>query len=87
MTVASNLCVTVKGDVEKQGGYSHTTGSSLTARRTNAKFLLACGIQLITLVVMCNRAVWNQIFMALSAYTALLPPDSKSAQSRNSYRG
>jgi hypothetical protein len=83
MTVASNMRVTVRGDIKINGQSGHA-GGSRTARRTNAKFLLACGIQLLTLVVMCTRAVWNQSFSALSAYTALLPPDSKSAQSHKS---
>ena len=53
-----------------------------TAKRTNAKFLIACGIQLITFIVMVTRALINIILVSLSACTAHCNKCSNSAQSK-----
>ena len=72
-----------------QGKFGHSAGGvSSTARRTNAKFVIACGMQLLfTILVMLTRSVMNQSIEALSVYTALTYPCSKSTQSRETEQG
>jgi hypothetical protein len=62
MTITSKLSVTMgRGTIF--GETSSAVGGSRTTRRTNAKFLLACGIQLLTLAVMFTRVVWNHFIL------------------------
>jgi hypothetical protein len=76
MTIAFNWRLTFTLDAELQARFI-ALGSdikafidSLTAKRTTAKFLIACVMQLLTVLVMLSRAMINPSFVASSVYTA-----------------
>ena len=83
MTIATDWQVTVSVNVNAQAKFDCGSVKSATsaAKRTNAKFLFACGMQLITLLVMLTRALSKQLTFALSAYTARVRHEFESAQS------
>ena len=43
--------------VQAKFGFGSVESATSAAKRTNAKFLFACGLQLITLLVMLTRAL------------------------------
>jgi len=62
MAIAADWCVTFKVTAKIQyefGDTSSLTSEPGTAKRTNAKFLIACVLQLITSIVMLTRAMLN----------------------------
>ena len=73
MAIAADWCVSFKLTAKIQyefGDTSRVTSEPGTAKRTNAKFLIACVLQLITLLVMLTRAMINNSILASSAYTS-----------------
>jgi hypothetical protein len=86
MTIATSWRVTFSVTVNTQAEFEYggsETSSTGTAMRTNAKFLIACGLHLLTLLVMLTRAlINNNPLVALSAYTARGNTSSTSAQSK-----
>ena len=86
MTIATSLRVTFSVTATTQAKFEDggsETSSTGTAKRTNAKFLIACGLHLLTLLVMLTRAlINNNPLVALSAHTARGNTSSTSAQSK-----
>ncbi len=83
MTITIDWRLAIILNAEEKSEFSEISSEHLaptTAKRTNAKFLIACGIQLITLLVMMTRALINKMLIALSAHTAHLNKCSNSAQ-------
>ena len=74
-SIATDWRVTIKVSVKIQqqfGDNGSVTSATGTAKRTNAKFLIAGVLQLITITVMLTRAIVNNLLTALSAYTSLI---------------
>jgi hypothetical protein len=66
MTIATMRHVTISLTAKikaKFGSSSRGTSATGAAKRTNAKFLIACGMQLITILVMLTRALINKQFV------------------------
>ena len=85
MTIATNWCITFFLTIKLKAEFGDTGSENIappTAMRTNAKFLIACGIQLFTLFLMLTRALINNTFVALSVCTAHFHKCSNSAQSK-----
>jgi hypothetical protein len=84
MTIVADWRVTLRVSVNLQaksidgGSVPSETGP---AKRTNAKFLIACVLQLITLLVMLTKAMINTSLVAMSAFTSSGNSDSTSAHS------
>jgi hypothetical protein len=75
MAIAGDWYVTLKVTVQLQSKFGDTSSvpsAPGTAKRTNAMFLIACVVQLITIIVMLTRAMPNTVFVALSVHTPLL---------------
>ena len=63
MTIATNWPVAISLTAKLEAKFessSRGTSATGTAKRTNAKFLIACGMQLITILVMLTRALINK---------------------------
>jgi hypothetical protein len=60
--VAFSVTANTQAEFKDEGSETSSTG---TAMRTNAKFLIACGLHLITLLVMLTRALINTTHLLL----------------------